>query len=100
MFGTETRWFYKPRATALTPRSTSWQRCWKTPMSDVCLTGIGIGDRAVAGPVVRMGGPVPEPPDTARDGDAEFEAARALDALGEVAAQLRGRATRASNTEV
>ncbi|MPZ28001.1 MAG: phosphoenolpyruvate--protein phosphotransferase [Micromonosporaceae bacterium] len=64
------------------------------------LPGFGIGTRAVAGPVTRMAGPLPEPPPVASDRtpDAELAAARA--ALAAVAGQLRARAaTLAGGTE-
>jgi len=63
------------------------------------LTGIGIGDRAVAGPVLRMGGAVPEPPDEQRTAPAEVEIARATEALAEVAADLRRRAAAADDRD-
>jgi phosphoenolpyruvate-protein phosphotransferase (PTS system enzyme I) len=56
------------------------------------LTGVGIGTRAVDGPVVRMGDPLPEPPADPRTTDLAAELALVRRALAGVAADLRRRA--------
>jgi phosphoenolpyruvate-protein phosphotransferase (PTS system enzyme I) len=75
-------------------------RASKTGASQTQMHGIGIGARAVAGPVLRMGVASTEPPDQPRDNDAESEVARAADALAEVAAELRRRAQQAREPDV
>jgi phosphoenolpyruvate-protein phosphotransferase (PTS system enzyme I) len=56
------------------------------------LAGIGIGTRAVAGPVVRMPPPLPEPATDASDRPKETELATARAALAATARQLQERA--------
>lgn len=60
------------------------------------LPGFGIGNRAVAGPVARMAGPLPEPPADASDRRPDAELATARAALASVAGQLRARAAAAT----
>ncbi|HEV2639759.1 MAG TPA: phosphoenolpyruvate--protein phosphotransferase [Actinocrinis sp.] len=62
-------------------------------MSDPVLRGIGVGSAAAAGPVARMGDPLPEPPaGAAAAGTAQQELGRAVAALAAVAAELNRRA--------
>ena len=62
-------------------------------MSEPVLRGIGVGTAAVAGPVARMGDPLPQPPAGAVPaGTAGQEYARAAAALAAVAAELDRRA--------
>src|SRR5258707_69980 len=64
-------------------------------MADVApgavFVGTGVGTRAVAGPVARMGTTPPNPPDVPATGDPDTEKQRALAALAAVAADLRAR---------
>jgi phosphotransferase system enzyme I (PtsI) len=60
-------------------------------MTELVLTGIGVGTGAAVGPVARMAEPPPEPADTPAEGEPEQERQRALDALATVAAELRRR---------
>ena len=69
------------------------------PPRPVRLSGIGIGSAGVVGPVALMGAPEP-PPDPAAPpaGPPERETERALDALGQVSAEL-GRRARLADAE-
>lgn len=58
-------------------------------------TGLGVGLGVVVGPVRRMFTVVPEPPDTVSTLSTEEEAARARDALEQVAGELEARARQA-----
>jgi phosphotransferase system enzyme I (PtsI) len=62
------------------------------------LRGIGVSPGAVAGPVVRLAPPPPEPPAEAPVGDARAEAGRATAALAEVARFLRARGAAAGGS--
>jgi phosphoenolpyruvate-protein phosphotransferase (PTS system enzyme I) len=62
------------------------------------LRGIGVSPGAVAGPVVRLAPPPPDPPVNAAVEDATAEAARALAALADVAEFLRARGAVAGGT--
>ncbi|MEY9864559.1 phosphotransferase system enzyme I (PtsI) [Catenulispora sp. GAS73] len=53
--------------------------------------GVGVGTAAVAGPVARMGRPLPEPADVPATGSVGDERAKAFAALAAVAADLRAR---------
>ncbi|MGG7509545.1 phosphoenolpyruvate--protein phosphotransferase [Plantibacter sp. YIM 135249] len=57
--------------------------------------GVGVGRGVVAGPVLRMQDPLPEPEDVPFEGDLQAEQSRAAIALAETRSELRERAARA-----